>query len=128
MFLAKADTEVSSMLCLVKQAAGTVDNLKLGIYSSAGVLVGATVWGTTATTGLKDLAMTATVTLTGGSLYFLAILIISNGSRVLGRSNVGEPGTQPIVSWTAPNQSDMVADVSTYLGNTQVDRAWVAGR
>jgi hypothetical protein len=90
--------------------------------------VALTAWGDTTTTGLKDLALTASVTLTAGTLYYLAILVLSNSSRVLGRATVGEPGTTPIVSWSAPNQSDIIADVSSYISNTNTNRAWVAGR
>jgi hypothetical protein len=128
MVLAHADILVTSMLCLVKQAAAGANTLKMGIYTSAGALVGSTAYGDTTTTGLKDLLMGTPVTLTAGQLYYLAILVTSNASRVLGRLAVGEPGTVPIVSWKAPNQSDIIADVSTYISNTNIDRAWVAGR
>jgi hypothetical protein len=128
MVLAHADILVTSMLCLVKQVGAGANTLKMGIYTAAGARVGSTAFGDTTTTGLKDLLMGTPVTLTAGTLYYLAILVTSNSSRVLGRSAVGEPGTMPIVSWLAPNQSDIIADVSSYISNTNTNRAWVAGR
>ena len=127
MVLAHAAVQLTSMIVLCKQAVAGSNTLKMGIYSVLGAKLGETNWGDCSSTGLKTLALTSTVNLTGGTLYYLAVLNIANSSRLLGRSSVGEPGTSLIVSWSAPNQSVLPADVSTYLGNTNINRVWVAG-
>lgn len=115
------------MICLVKQAAIGANTLQMAIYDVNGVLVMGTVFGDTITTGLKTLALTLPTTLVGGTLYFFALLSASNGSRFLGRSAVGEPGTTPIVSWQAVNLSACPATVASSLSNTNINRVWVAG-
>ena len=127
MVLAHASVQLTSMIVLCKQAVAGSNTLKMGIYSVLGAKLGETAWGDCSSTGLKTLALSATVNLTGGTLYYLAVLNIANSSRLLGRASVGEPGTSPIVSWSAPNQSVLPADVSSYLGNTNINRVWVAG-
>lgn len=126
--LSKAKTTLRSMSCLVKQANGGSNTLKMGIYTFAGILVGKTVWGDCSTTGLKTLAFESPITLDSGTLYYMTCLNMANGALLLGRSSVGEPGTTPIVSWSGPNYSDLPTDISAQLTNTNTHRVWVAGR
>lgn len=127
MVLVPANTLITSMICLVKQAAIGANSLQMAIYDLTGTLVMGSVFGNTTTTGLKTLALTTPTTLVGGTLYFFALLCTANGSRFLGRSAVGEPGTTPIVSWQAVNLSACPASVASSLSNTNVNRVWVAG-
>lgn len=126
--LSKAKTTLRSMSCLVKQANGGSNTLKMGIYTFAGILVGKTVWGDCSTTGLKTLTFESPITLDSGTLYYMTCLNMANGALLLGRSSVGEPGTTPIVSWSGPNYSDLPTDIFAQLTNTNTHRVWVAGR
>lgn len=123
---------IAELAAYITQAPGGGGGIALGLYDRNGLLLGQTAI-TAAVLGPMVLPLVGPpVTLTGGTLAYLALFSNVNGARVLGTTGItGTPGGVRPIGFTVPNSisidpTGFPANVAGFFGNQTTERFWVA--